>query len=123
MKSEQLSLEGGTDILAFPAGTFAVDTGAALRAEASRLFAVPLLPMPLKAGLFAAAGHGTLAQASAVENRSITAASIGVSLRSAAADMPSPWAPYFGIDCALRRSNDTRAPKGWSVMATIGIKL
>ena len=123
MKSEQLSLEGGSDILAFPVGTFAVDTGAALRIEASRQIAVPLVSMPLKAGVFAAAGRGTLAQPSAVENRSITAASLGISFHSVAGDTAVPWSPYFGLDCAVRKSNDARAPTGWSLMATIGTKL
>lgn len=123
MKSEQLSLEGGTDILAFPAGTFAVDSGAAMRVEASREYGVPLLHTHLKMGLFAAAGHGTLVQPSTVEKPSIGAASIGVSIHSVEADVPVPGSLYFGVECAMRRSTDTNAPKGWSVMATIGTKL
>lgn len=120
MKSEQLSLEGGSDILSFPAGTFAVDSGGAGRAEIARPFWTPL--GAIRSGVFAAFGAGTLAQPSAVEDASVRASSVGVSIGSVPSEATAPWIPYFHLDAALRRSSSPQAPRGWTFLALIGVR-
>jgi hemolysin activation/secretion protein len=123
LKSEQLSLEGGSDILSYPVGTFAVDSGAAARLELSRVVFPSQASRPWKLGVFVGLGRGRIAQPSAVEQASLSASSLGLSLRSVNVDELARWTPYFGLDCALRHSNDPNAPKGLGLVATIGAKL
>lgn len=81
--SEQFSLDAADGVSTFASGSFNLDSGATVRGEL-RLpvpaFAKELAPAPY---VFAAAGSGTLARPTALEQRRVTAGVVGLGARLA----------------------------------------
>jgi len=81
-RAEQTALEGADGVSGFVGGVTAADSAVTLRGELGKSFSLPgIRDAGLAPYLFAAGGEGRLEQPTAVELRTIKAASIGLGLR------------------------------------------
>ena len=105
--SEQFALDGDDAVSSAANGTFNVDSGATLRAEVTRPYALatPLVPVTLSPYVFASGGFGAIAAPTALEQSSITAAALGLGLRSALSFPDGFRSGSFGIEFAHLTSN------------------
>ncbi|MBI3699085.1 MAG: ShlB/FhaC/HecB family hemolysin secretion/activation protein [Afipia sp.] len=115
MRSEQLSLDGPEAVSAFSAGTLNADQGATLRAEISRSIATRFdrYDGTLSPYVFASAGRGWLANATAVEQAIINAGALGVGLRTSIDEKATFTNFTLGIEFARQFSDIQGAERGW----------
>jgi hemolysin activation/secretion protein len=113
--AEQFSLDGIDALSAFPAGAFSVDQGATLRAEASRPMTIDFdgVTTSIAPYLFASGGRGMLAMPTAVEQKNISAASVGLGLRTGADFIGAPYGSTFGMEFGRELSDVTAEEQGY----------
>jgi hemolysin activation/secretion protein len=117
LRGEQFSLVDA--VSAFSIGTFSVDQGASLRVEISDTIDVSVGDLGLRIApyVFGAAGHGSLARATALEQAKVDAAALGFGVRSGAPRRG--WLPgtSLGLEIARQFSDvrDQRRGFRWNV--------
>jgi hemolysin activation/secretion protein len=122
--AEQFSLDGLDALSAFSAGTFSVDQGATLRAELSRSMSVGLgaFSTNLAPYLFAAGGRGELALPTAVEPKDISAASLGVGLRTDADLLGAVNGGSLAVELARKYSDVEGEKQGYRANVEVSVR-
>lgn len=126
LRSEQFSLDGLDAVSSTSAGSFSTDEGVTLRSELSRRIelAAGQNNLALTPYIFAAAGRGYVRKPTAVEARSIDAASLGLGLRGGS-DRTGPFAvgSYFALEAARQFSDLPHVRDDYRINVNFGVRL
>ncbi|MGJ4930781.1 ShlB/FhaC/HecB family hemolysin secretion/activation protein [Bradyrhizobium sp. HKCCYLS2038] len=115
LRPEQIALDGSDALTAFASGTFTADQGVTLRGELSRAFALPFntSTMNLSPYLFGAYGHGWIVNATAVEQPSFNAESVGAGVRSGLGGAAGWTAANLTLEVARGFTDLAGVKAGW----------
>ncbi|WP_052523358.1 ShlB/FhaC/HecB family hemolysin secretion/activation protein, partial [Bradyrhizobium sp. STM 3809] len=117
LRPEQIALDGADALTAFATGTFTADQGVTVRGELSRAFALPASTikanMNLSPYLFAAYGRGWIVNATAVEQPSFNAESVGLGIRSGLGAVTGWTAANLTVEVARGFTDLAGVRAGW----------
>jgi hemolysin activation/secretion protein len=115
LRSEQFSIDGSNAVSAFATGTINVDQGATLRGELGRPFSERFVfgCGTVTPYVFGAIGQGQVFDVTAVEQSNISAAALGVGVRSSLQTAAASPSLNVGLELARQFTNLQGLQQGW----------